>query len=150
MKENGEMPDHYTEVTVYGNGQGKAHRDTGNTENFEDRRKRRAQRGYHAEKKQNKAGIILALIVLVCGSSDKRIIWRSTGDSGDTGIAAFPADIFCRSGIDHPCDRCSYVHCCWDCHDGVSSAGRDPDYRYRMPDDGTWTFVTVTDGVVYR
>lgn len=34
-------------------------------ENFEDRRKRRAQRGYHAEKKQNKAGIILALIVLV-------------------------------------------------------------------------------------
>ena len=65
VKENGEMPDHYTEVTVYGNGQGEAHRDTGNTENFEDRRKRRAQRGYHAEKKQNKAGIILALIVLV-------------------------------------------------------------------------------------
>ena len=29
-------------------------------------------------------------------------------------------------------------------------SGRDPDYRYRMPDDGTWTFVTVTDGVVYR
>ena len=85
-----------------------------------------------------------------CGSSDKRIIWRSTGDFGDTGIAAFPADIFCRSGIDHPCDRCSCVHCCWDCHDGVSSAGRDPDYRYRMPDDGIWTFVTVTDGVVYR
>ena len=23
---------------------------------------------------------------------------RSTGDFGDTGIAAFPADIFCRSG----------------------------------------------------
>lgn len=52
-------------ISVYGNGQGEAHRDTGNTENFEDRRKRRAQRGYHAEKKQNKAGIILALIVLV-------------------------------------------------------------------------------------
>ena len=65
VKENGEMPDHYTELTVYGNEQGEAHRDTGNTENFEDRRKRRAQRGYHAEKKQNKAGIILALIVLV-------------------------------------------------------------------------------------
>ena len=65
MKENGEMPDHYTEVTVYGNGQGGSHRDTGSKENFEDRRKRRAQRGYHAEKKQNKAGIILALIVLV-------------------------------------------------------------------------------------
>ena len=65
VKENGEMPDHYTEVTVYGNGQGEAHRDTGSKENFEDRRKRRAQRGYHAEKKQNKAGIILALIVLV-------------------------------------------------------------------------------------
>lgn len=65
VKENGEMPDHYTEVTVYGNRQGEAHRDTGNTENFEDRRKRRAQRGYHAEKKQNKAVIILALIVLV-------------------------------------------------------------------------------------
>lgn len=48
VKENGEMPDHYTEVTVYGNRQGEAHRDTGNTENFEDRRKRRAQRGYHA------------------------------------------------------------------------------------------------------
>ena len=62
VKENGEMPDHYTEVTVYGNG---PHRDTGSKENFEDRRKRRAQRGYHAEKKQNKAGIILALIVLV-------------------------------------------------------------------------------------
>ena len=45
VKENGEMPDHYTEVTVYGNEQGEAHRDTGNTENFEDRRKRRAQRG---------------------------------------------------------------------------------------------------------
>ena len=29
-----------------------------------------------------------------CGSSDKRIIWRSTGDFGDTGIVAFPADIF--------------------------------------------------------
>ena len=27
VKENGEMPDHYTEVTVYGNGQGEAHRD---------------------------------------------------------------------------------------------------------------------------
>ena len=25
VKENGEMPDHYTEVTVYGNGQGEAH-----------------------------------------------------------------------------------------------------------------------------
>ena len=39
VKENGEMPDHYTEVTVYGNGQGGSHRDTGSKENFEDRRK---------------------------------------------------------------------------------------------------------------
>ena len=32
VKENGEMPDHYTEVTVYGNGQGGSHRDTGSKE----------------------------------------------------------------------------------------------------------------------
>ena len=148
VKENGEMPDHYTEVTVYGNGQGGSHRDTGSKENFEDRRKRRAQRGYHAEKKQNKAGIILALIVLVFAAPLIKGLFG--GVLGILVTLAFPADIFCRSGIDHPCDRCSCVYCCWNCHGGVSSAGRDPDYRYRMPDDGTWTFATVTDGVVYR
>ena len=151
VKENGEMPDHYTEVTVYGNGQGEAHRDTGNTENFEDRRKRRAQRGYHAEKKQNKAGIILALIVLVFAAPlIKGLFGGVLGILVTLALLPFLLTIFCRSGIDHPCDRCSCVHCCWDCHDGVSSAGRDPDDWYRMPDDGIWTFVTVTDGVVYR
>lgn len=60
--ENGEMPDQYTEITVRGDGQEEEPHDTGSAEN---RRKSRAQRGYHAEKKQNKAGIILALIVLV-------------------------------------------------------------------------------------
>ena len=62
VKENGEMPDQYTEITVRGDGQEEEPHDTGSAEN---RRKSRAQRGYHAEKKQNKAGIILALIVLV-------------------------------------------------------------------------------------
>lgn len=62
VKENGEMPDQYTEITVRGDGQEEEPHDTGSAEN---RRKSRAQRGYHAEKKQNKAGVILALIVLV-------------------------------------------------------------------------------------
>lgn len=62
VKENGEMPDQYTEITVRGDGQEEEPHDTGSAKN---RRKSRAQRGYHAEKKQNKAGIILALIVLV-------------------------------------------------------------------------------------
>ena len=61
VKENGEMPDQYTEITVRGDGQEEEPHDTGSAEN---RRKSRAQRGYHAEKKQNKAGIILALPVL--------------------------------------------------------------------------------------
>ena len=93
---------------------------------------------------------VLVIVLVFAAPLIKGLFGGVRGDFGDTGIAAFPADIFCRSGIDHPCDLCSYVHCCWDCHDGVSSAGRDPDDRYRMPDDGTWTFVTVTDSVVYR
>ena len=154
VKENGEMPDHYTEVTVYGNGQGEAHRDTGNTGKISKTAgKDVPSAAITQSKKQNKAGIIsCADRSCFCGSSDEKdYLAEYWGIFGDTGIAAFPADqFFCRSGIDHPCDRCSCVHCCWDCHDGVSSAGRDPDDWYRMPDDSIWTFVTVTDGVVYR
>lgn len=65
VKENGEMPDQYTEITVRGNGQEEDPHDTESTGSAENRRQRRAERGYHAEKKQNKPGIILALIVLV-------------------------------------------------------------------------------------
>ena len=129
VKENGEMPDQYTEITVRGDGQEEEPHDTGSAEN---RRKSRAQRGYHAEKKQNKAGIILALIVLVFAAP----LIKGLFGGG--------------SGIDHSGDRCSCVYCCWNCHGGISSVGRDPDYRYRISDDGTWTFVTGTDGVVHR
>ena len=62
LQENSEDYGEYTEITVRGDGQEEEPHDTGSAEN---RRKSRAQRGYHAEKKQNKAGIILALIVLV-------------------------------------------------------------------------------------
>ena len=62
VKENGEMPDQYTEITVRGDGQEEEPHDTGSAEN---RRKSRAQRGYHAEKKQNKA-IILVIGAVAC------------------------------------------------------------------------------------
>ena len=62
VKENGEMPDAYTWISVRDNASREESHDDGNRRN---RREGRAGRGYHAEKKQNKAGIILALIVLV-------------------------------------------------------------------------------------
>lgn len=65
VSEEGDMPDKYTEITVQGKISGNS--DSGNN-NFgynRGRRENRAERGYHAEKKQNKPGIILALIVLV-------------------------------------------------------------------------------------
>lgn len=60
IKKENDMPDKYTEI---------AFRETTNKnerhQKAGSRRERRAQRGYHAEKKQNKAGVILALIVLI-------------------------------------------------------------------------------------
>ena len=148
VKENGEMPDQYTEITVRGDGQEEEPHDTGSAEN---RRKSRAQRGYHAEKKQNKAGIILALIVLVFAAPlIKGLFGGALGILVTLALLPFLLTFFCGSGIDHSCNRCSCVYCCWNCHGGISSVGRDPDYRYRISDDGTWTFVTGTDGVVHR
>ena len=65
ISEEGDMPDKYTEITVREKSSGNSNFGNNNSEYNRDRRERRAERGYHAEKKQNKPGIILALIVLV-------------------------------------------------------------------------------------
>ena len=65
VSEEGDMPDKYTEITVRGKISGNSDSGNNNSGYNRGRRENRAERGYHAEKKQNKPGIILALIVLV-------------------------------------------------------------------------------------
>ena len=65
VSEEGDMPDKYTEITVQGKISGNSDSGNNNSGYNRGRRENRAERGYHAEKKQNKPGIILALIVLV-------------------------------------------------------------------------------------
>ena len=70
VSEEGDMPDKYTEITVCGecseNGNSGNNSSENNSSGYNrGRRERRAERGYHAERKQNKPGLILALIVLV-------------------------------------------------------------------------------------
>lgn len=145
------MPDKYTEITVQGKISGNSDSGNNNSGYNRGRRENRAERGYHAEKKQNKPGIILALIVLVfVGTSYQRGVWRGSWCDRDTGIASVSSDIFCRRRISGTCDRGCYVCHHWNSAYSIHAAGRNPYHWCGLPDDGTGTSVSGTDCMVWR
>ncbi|MFR7841107.1 MAG: DUF1700 domain-containing protein [Blautia massiliensis (ex Durand et al. 2017)] len=119
VKENGEMPDHYTEDNrITENGQGEAHRDTGNTENSRrPQEKTVPSAAITQRRKQNKAGIILALIVLVFAAPlIKGLFGGVLGILVTLALLPFLLTFFAGAGSIILVIACSYVHCCWDCH----------------------------------
>lgn len=151
VSEEGDMPDKYTEITVRGKISGNSDSGNNNSGYNRGRRENRAERGYHAEKKQNKPGIILALIVLVfAGTSYQRGVWRGSWCDRDTGIASVSSDIFCRRRISGTCDRGCYVCHHWNSAYSIHAAGRNPYHWCGLPDDGTGTSVSGTDCMVWR
>ena len=151
VSEEGDMPDKYTEITVQGKISGNSDSGNNNSGYNRGRRENRAERGYHAEKKQNKPGDHPGTDrSCFCGTSYQRGVWRGSWCDRDTGIASVSSDIFCRRRISGTCDRGCYVCHHWNSAYSIHAAGRNPYHWCGLPDDGTGTSVSGTDCMVWR
>ena len=151
VSEEGDMPDKYTEITVQGKISGNSDSGNNNSGYNRGRRENRAERGYHAEKKQNKPGIILALIVLVFAAPlIKGVFGGAVGVIVTLALLPFLLTFFCRRRISGTCDRGCYVCHHWNSAYSIHAAGRNPYHWCGLPDDGTGTSVSGTDCMVWR